>query len=288
MAGQRAAPRCRLPRHLPGDQPDPVAVPGITQERTGERIDYVYAAGLSETLDSKLIGEPGGEDADIEKSLLEPDHRAVLDLRGDPAEMPRLVAVDAPRDSRRRDHRQLERPGIRRRDEVAVLLEGADPADAVETLDASAPAARGRSTPPAGSRAPTRPCCSTPTAVRSPASPSICAIPEAELDFGTDKSVYEEGEPVRVSDRRLRQPLGLARRLRGVGPRSEDGQLPDLGLRRGPFRRDRSAADGRRGVLGPNSQGSSWPLPPGDYVVHYLLADQYDSAGSAEFTVAGD
>ena len=38
-------------------------------------------------------------------------------------------------------------------------------------------------------------------------------------------------------------------------------------------------------MLGPESQGASWPLPPGDYVVHYLLADQYESAGSAEFTV---
>ena len=31
--------------------------------------------------------------------------------------------------------------------------------------------------------------------------------------------------------------------------------------------------------------GNGWPLPPGDYVVHYLLADQYDSAGSTRFTV---
>ena len=28
-----------------------------------------------------------------------------------------------------------------------------------------------------------------------------------------------------------------------------------------------------------------WPLPAGDYTVHYLLTDQYNSAGSAEFTV---
>ena len=38
-------------------------------------------------------------------------------------------------------------------------------------------------------------------------------------------------------------------------------------------------------TIGPESQGSAWPLPPGDYVVHYLLADQYDSAGSTRFTV---
>ena len=39
-------------------------------------------------------------------------------------------------------------------------------------------------------------------------------------------------------------------------------------------------------TLGPDTQGRPWPLPPGDYVVHYLLADQYDSAGSAQFTVS--
>ena len=39
-------------------------------------------------------------------------------------------------------------------------------------------------------------------------------------------------------------------------------------------------------TLGPDAQGRPWPLPPGDYVVHYLLADQYNSAGSAKFTVS--
>jgi hypothetical protein len=38
-------------------------------------------------------------------------------------------------------------------------------------------------------------------------------------------------------------------------------------------------------VLGPDAQGSPWPLPPGRYTAHYLLTDQYDSAGSTSFTV---
>ena len=38
-------------------------------------------------------------------------------------------------------------------------------------------------------------------------------------------------------------------------------------------------------TLGPDTQGGPWPLPPGRYIVHYLLADQYNSAGSARFTV---
>ena len=47
--------------------PDPVKEPGTTH-RSGERIDYVYAAGPSTTLDSKLVGERGGEDVEIEAS----------------------------------------------------------------------------------------------------------------------------------------------------------------------------------------------------------------------------
>ena len=54
-------------------------------------------------------------------------------------------------------------------------------------------------------------------------------------------------------------------------------------LRPAPSRR---RTDGEA-TLGPESQGAPWPLPPGDYVVHYLLADQYESAGSAEFSVRG-
>jgi hypothetical protein len=38
-------------------------------------------------------------------------------------------------------------------------------------------------------------------------------------------------------------------------------------------------------VLGPDAQGGPWPLPPGRYTAHYLLTDQYDSAGSTTFAV---
>ena len=47
-------------------------------------------------------------------------------------------------------------------------------------------------------------------------------------------------------------------------------------MRRGRFRRRPTAGP----TLGPDSQGEPWPLPEGDYVVHYLLADEYESAGT--------
>ena len=39
-------------------------------------------------------------------------------------------------------------------------------------------------------------------------------------------------------------------------------------------------------MLGPNAQGNPWPLPPGRYVVHYLLTDQYHSAAGTRFSVS--
>jgi hypothetical protein len=33
------------------------------------------------------------------------------------------------------------------------------------------------------------------------------------------------------------------------------------------------------------AQGGPWPLPPGRYVVHYLVTDRYRSIGSATFEV---
>ena len=38
-------------------------------------------------------------------------------------------------------------------------------------------------------------------------------------------------------------------------------------------------------MMGPDSQGRPWPLPPGRYRIYYLLADQYSSAGYVEVTV---
>ena len=76
--------------------PDPVKEPGTTQDSSGERIDYVYAAGPSTTLDSELVGEPGGDDVEIEAAPWTSDHRAVLSsFEVTPVAMPTLVAVDA-------------------------------------------------------------------------------------------------------------------------------------------------------------------------------------------------
>jgi hypothetical protein len=116
--------------------PDPVAEPGTTH-RSGERIDYVYAAGPSTTLDSKLVGEPGDPDVEIEAAPWTSDHRAVLStFEVTPLAMPTLIAVDASLrtvgDEVTITHNAPGSDG----GEIAIVPEGADPDEAVETLAA--------------------------------------------------------------------------------------------------------------------------------------------------------
>ncbi len=243
--------------------PDPVADPAITQERTGERIDYVYAAGPSTTLDSKLVGEPGGEDVDIEAAPWTSDHRAVVSsFEVTPVAMPTLVAVDAQLGTVGDEITVTYNAPGSSDNEIAIVPEGGETGDALETLAARRTSgARRSSTPPAGIPLRTRPCCSTPTEARSRASPSTSATRRrARAD---DR---QAGLRVRRADRRLldpgpRQPLGLARGLRGLGLRPGVGRLPDLGLRRGSLRRHRAAADRRRGDARAREPGQAVAAP---------------------------
>ena len=81
--------------------PDPVAVPGFTWTPPGtlesvpdevhDRIDWVLVQGPAETLGTKLVGEAGGPDVDIERDPYPTDHRGVVStFRVEPAE-PRSV-----------------------------------------------------------------------------------------------------------------------------------------------------------------------------------------------------
>ncbi|MDZ4767162.1 MAG: endonuclease/exonuclease/phosphatase family protein [Chloroflexota bacterium] len=85
--------------------PDPTARVGMTwtpgypvpRLREGEvvdRIDYVYAAGNVQVLDSQIVGELGGADVDIAVDPYPSDHRGVVStLRITPAVPPLFAAV---------------------------------------------------------------------------------------------------------------------------------------------------------------------------------------------------
>ncbi len=266
---------------------DPVRDPGITQESTDERIDYVYAAGPSKTLDSKLVGEPGGEDVEIGLAPWTSDHRAVLStFEVTPVAMPELVAVD---EALRTvgDELVITRNSPGSADgELAVVPSGAEPADALETLPA--PDERGTSKLDTAGWEPG----AYDVVLRDGGGEETARVPfylrdpDTDLELSTDSTSYAPGDAIDVT-----WSAGPANRWDWLGvykasaanPDSDDYLIWDYaeGHDAGtvPPRADGGA------TLGPESQGNPWPLPPGDYVLHYLLADQYESAARVEFSV---
>ncbi len=110
---------------------------------------------------------------------------------------------------------------------------------------------------------------------------------DAQVSISTDRATYDVGQPITVT-----WDHGPANRWDWIGvyrasaadPRQ--GQLPALGLHRGARLRS-SPTVGERfddSGRGPH-RASPGRCPAGSYVVHYLLTDQYESAGRAEFTV---
>jgi hypothetical protein len=267
--------------------PDPVKDPGITHPGSGERIDYVYAAGPSTTLTSKLVGERGGKGVDIAGvGKWTSDHRAVLStFRVKPAKMPPLVAVS-------------ERLGIVG-DRITVFYDArGDSAGRVEIRKAGAePIA---SLPASGHRGAERIKTRgwTPGAydvVLSDAQGAEIArvslflrAPHPRLSLSTDKRIYRRGELIKVawSDAPVNRWDWIAVYKASAADPEKDSYLIwryTAGHAAGtlPPKTDGAATLGRPG------QGKAWPLPPGRYVIHYLLADQYHSAGRTSFTVRG-
>ncbi len=265
---------------------NPVEDPGTTQDSTGERIDYVYAAGPSTTLDSKLVGEPGGADVEIEAAPWTSDHRAVLSsFEVTPVAMPTLVAVDA----------QLRTVGDKiavthsvpesGENEIAIVPAGGDADAALETLAAADE--RGTSElDTSGWES------GAYDALLGDGDDEIARVPfylrdpQAKLELSTDKRSYERGEPVEVSWARAPANrwdwLGV---YKSSAPDSEDDDYLIWDYAAGHSAGTVPPTTDGEASLGAGSQGAPWPLPGGDYVVHYLLADEYESAGSAEFSV---
>ncbi len=268
--------------------PDPVAVPGNTHE-SGERIDYVYAAGPSTTLDSELIGERGGDDVDAELAPWSSDHRAVLSrFELAPVAMPTLVAVDARLgDVGDEITVSWNNPG-QSDNEVAIVAAGDDPAAAIETVEAPDPRGSAKLDSGGWNAGPY-------DAILLDVDDSEIARvsfhlrdPGAELELTTGRRNYARGEPIEVawSD-------GPANRWDWLGVFKASASDPESdGYLVWDYTEGHAAGTvpprtAGEAVIGPDSQGGDWPLPPGDYVVHYLLADQYESAGSAPFRVRG-
>lgn len=272
---------------------DPVENPGITKDNPdfraggfGDRIDYVYAGGPVTTLDSKLVGEKGGPNVEIEYDPWTSDHRAVLStFELAPVELPTTVSLERRLLTEGEDLGVLYNAPSSDENTIAIVPEGGTTEDALETATVGTTGTTSFS-----------------TTGLDPSGYEIVMLDgegeelgrnafwvrslEDDVSLSTDKSSYAVGEPITMS-----WDDGPANRWDWIGVYEADASNP---------RQDDYLLWGYTGgheagalpptvfgemTLGPDSQGNPWPLPPGDYHLHYLLADQYNSAGYIEITI---
>ncbi|HET8526994.1 MAG TPA: endonuclease/exonuclease/phosphatase family protein [Actinomycetota bacterium] len=268
--------------------PDPVAEPGITHQGVGDRIDYVYAAGPSQTLDSRLVGELGGRDVDLAYEPWTSDHRAVVStFQVTPARIQTMVSV-SPALLTQGDPLVVSYHAPSATGSVAVVAAGSDADAAAVTEDLAGPTGSfdvdTASLAAGGYDA----------VLRSGDGAELARVglwvrePNAVIDVTTDSSTYAAGEPIVVS-----WTGGPANRWDWIGIYEADKADPKVdsylvwnytGLHASgtvPPEVDGSV------TMDETAQGAPWPLPPGRYVAHYLVTDRYRSIGSASFSVEG-
>lgn len=274
--------------------PDPVENPGITKDNPdfrsggfGDRIDYLYAGGPATTRSSELVGEEGGPNVDREYQPWTSDHRAVLSTFDvTPVELRQTLS--------------LERRLITEGEELGVMYNAPEssentisivPEDGLVDASLLAQSVSGQS-----GRA------SFDTAELEPSGYDIVMtdadgnelernsfwVRSVVMDVAlqTDKETYDVGEPIE-----LVWDDGPANRWDWIGVYQADASNP----KQDDYLLWGYTGDHEAGALpptvfgamtiGPESQGKPWPLPPGDYHIHYLLADEYNSAAFTEVTV---
>jgi hypothetical protein len=274
--------------------PDVAENPGLTHGNPdfhkggfGDRIDYLYAGGPAVTQTSEIVGEVGGPNVDREYEPWTSDHRAVLStFEVTPVALRQTLSLDRRLLTEGEELGVLfHAPGI---DEatISVVPEGgsADEAVASDAVTGDSGDA------------------SFDTGELDPAGYDIVLLDEhgTELErnsfwvrsetedvvLSTDRATYAVGEPIEVT-----WDDGPANRWDWIGvyeasaanPKQDDYLL--WGYTGGHDAGALPPTVFGAMTMGPDSQGRPWPLPPGDYQIHYLLADQYNSAGFVEVTV---
>jgi endonuclease/exonuclease/phosphatase family metal-dependent hydrolase len=268
--------------------PDPVTHPGNTwggvagSGGTPRRIDYAYVGGPVAVVSSQVVGEQGAADVDRGYPKWTSDHRAVLShLTVTPAPIPTTVALSS----------RLVTSG----DDVTVSYRMPDDVDAGRVTLTGASAASYPVTGSSGTvHVPTNRLDAGDYRVdlldqdsAVVATNRLAVRPRhAQIHVTTDAPTYPVGKPITVH-----WTDGPANRWDWVAVYRADADDPlkdsylvwsyvgghDAGALP-PSTQGKLVFDGQQ-------QGKPWPLPPGRYTAHYLLTDQYHSAGSTTFSV---
>ncbi|MFT4008777.1 MAG: endonuclease/exonuclease/phosphatase family protein [Nocardioidaceae bacterium] len=267
---------------------DPETDPGNTwggvAKRSGSprRIDFAYVGGPVQVKSSQVVGEKGRAGVDLAYSKWTSDHRAVLsELTVRPVPVPTTVALSS-RMLTRGDKVTVTYRLPAGAGGGSVRLSGPSAAEYATDRDSGTLDVPTRELDP-GAYDVTL----ADSAGEKIATNSLYVRPRhARVKLTTDATAYAVGDPITVS-----WTDGPANRWDWIGvyrARAADPEKDDYLIWGYTGGHDAGAlppsAQGEL-VLGHDHQGKPWPLPPGKYVVHYLLTDQYTSIGTTTFTV---
>ena len=270
--------------------PDPVAVPGFTWTPPGtlesvpdevyDRIDWVLVQGPAEALGTKLVGETGGPDVDVERDVYPTDHRGVVStFRVTPANPDPFAAVASRRAFVGDDLTvHVHGPGAR----VVLVRAGHGPAAALASrsmggmVDADLTFATDSLVPGADEAL----LVDAAGAVSS-RSPFWLYAAGTAPSVRTTKGVYEVGEQIRVRWRAAPgyrwDWMGVFAPGRGPAQNAEDCNAGTCGNGHYLLYRYTETLIQGSALIGPASLDGyrSWPLKVGTYEIRLLMDDGY-------------
>ncbi len=270
--------------------PDPVAVPGFTWTPPGtlesvpdevhDRIDWVLVQGAAETLGTKLVGEAGGPDVDVERDPYPTDHRGVVStFRVEPANPAPFAAVAVRRVFVGEDLTvRFHGPGAH----VVLVRAGNGPSAALASRPTDG-AADGALTFPTGGLAPgvhEALLVSSGGTVLS-RSPFWLYAAGTRPSLRTTKDVYAVGEPIRVRWRAAPgyrwDWMGVFAPGRGPAQNAEDCNAGACGNGHYLLYDYTDTLIQGSTLIGPSSFAGyrTWPLKVGTYEIRLLMDDGY-------------
>jgi len=270
--------------------PDPVTVPGFTWTPPGtlesvpdevhDRIDWVLVQGAAETLGTKLVGEAGGPDVDVERDPYPTDHRGVVStFRVEPANPAPFAAVAARRVFVGEDLTvRFHGPGAR-----GVLVRAGNGPGAALASRSTAGAADGALTFPTSGLEPGAHEALLVSAAGTVLSRSPFWLYAAgtEPSVRTAKEVYEVGEPIRVRWRAAPgyrwDWMGVFAPGRGPAQNAEDCNAGACGNGHYLLYHYTDTRIQGSTLIGQTSFAGyrSWPLKVGTYEIRLLMDDGY-------------
>jgi endonuclease/exonuclease/phosphatase family metal-dependent hydrolase len=281
---------------------DPVAAPGFTwpaarprvegwNPEAGDphgRIDYVFAGGSVTTLDSRIVGEPGGPGVEVDIEPWPTDHRGVVStFRVTPGPAPVYVAVERRAVMVGEDLRVTFHAPGGEADRIAIVPAGG----AAGGIAGAAPDAAATQSIEDGSRDHGR--LVFPTTAFAPGvydavltatdGRELARIPFHVQEEGavpevtTERRVYSSGEPILV---RWRNAPGNCFDWLGIYGAGVEAAEADWFL----WRHTDARIAGEMTIDG-TAEGSGWPLQPGTYRIDLLPDDSYAVLASDTFNV---